>query len=78
MVIVTVIQRNNNLRLPADEVLGPIAEDYILLQVIGLIDHRLLQYVKQLYQLKHENRMLFDIKLKESLRICAKRVGKPL
>ena len=57
-----VIQWNSDTPRVADEVVGPLFEDHILLTVIGLIDPRLPAYIKEYYQLKLGNRRLMDIK----------------
>jgi len=57
-----VIQHNGNRALPADEVVGPLFEDLILLNVLQLIDPRLPRFVKKHYQLKMGERRLTDLK----------------
>ena len=57
-----VIQWNNNNALDADEVVGPLFEDVILMNVLTLIDPRLPRFVKKHYQLKMDDRRLTDIK----------------
>merc|ERR1711867_9809 len=51
---------NNN--LPADEVIGPLFEDVILMKVLQLIDPRLPKFIRKYYQLKLGDRRLMDIK----------------
>ena len=51
-----------NQDLPADEQVGPLFEDLILLNVLTLIDPRLPAYVKEHYRLKLGERRLMDIK----------------
>ena len=57
-----IIHWNEGRAQPADEILGPAAEDHILLTVIKEIDPRLPEYIKTHYQLKLENRRLMDIR----------------
>ena len=47
-----VIQHNNNVAQPADEVLGPCFQDYILYNTIRDIDQRLTKHVQHHYKLK--------------------------
>ena len=49
-------------QLAADEVLGPLFEDHILLCVLQLIDPRLPKFVRKYYQLKLGDKRLMDIK----------------
>ena len=48
--------------LPADEQVGPVTEDLILLNVLTSIDPRLPAYIKEHYHLKLGDRRLMDIK----------------
>ena len=57
-----IIHWNEGRAQAADEVLGPAAEDHILLTVIKEIDPRLPEFIKTHYQLKLENRRLMDIR----------------
>ena len=56
------IQWNGNNELDADEVVGPLFEDVILMNVLNLIDPRLPKFVRKHYQLKMGDRRLMDIK----------------
>ena len=56
------IHWNENIALAADEIIGPLFEDVILLNVIGLIDPRLPQYVKEYYLLKLGDNRHMDIR----------------
>ena len=51
-----------NQQLAADEVIGPLFEDVILMNVLQLIDPRLPKFVRKYYQLKLGDRRLMDIK----------------
>merc|ERR1711867_67122 len=51
-----------NQELPADEVIGPLFEDVILMNVLQLIDPRLPKFIRKYYQLKLGDRRLMDIK----------------
>ena len=58
-----IIRWKNNLALAADEIVGPLFEDHILLTVINLIDTRLPAYVKEHFHKKLGNdRRLMDVK----------------
>ena len=57
-----VIQWNNNRALDADEAVGPLFEDVILMNVLNLIDPRLPKFVRKHYKLKTGDRRLMDIK----------------
>ena len=57
-----IIQWNGNNELDADEVVGPLFEDVILMNVLNLIDPRLPKFVRKHYQLKMGDRRLMDIK----------------
>ena len=57
-----VIQWNNDRALDADEVVGPLFEDVILMNVLNLIDPRLPKFIRKHYQLKMRDRRLMDIK----------------
>ena len=46
----------------ADEAVGPLFEDVILMNVLNLIDPRLPKFVRKHYQLKMGDRRLMDIK----------------
>ena len=56
-----VIHWNQNQALDRDEIIGPLFEDVILLNVINLIDPRLPQFIKEYYQLKLGERRLMDV-----------------
>ena len=47
-----VIHWNNDRELRADEVIGPLFEDVILMNVLQIIDPRLPKFVRKYYQLK--------------------------
>lgn len=49
-------------QLAADEVIGPLFEDVILMNVLLLIDPRLPKFIRKYYQLKLGDRRLMDIK----------------
>ena len=57
-----VIQWNGGNALDADETVGPLFEDVILMNVLNLIDPRLPKFVRKHYQLKMGDRRLMDIK----------------
>ena len=57
-----VIRWNEGIQLQADEVIGPLFEDVILLQAIQMIDPRLPKYIKEFYQLKMGERRLMDLR----------------
>ena len=57
-----VIQWNNNRALEADEVVGPLFKDVILMNLLNLIYPRLPKFVRKHYQLKMGDRRLMDIK----------------
>ena len=52
----------NNQDLTADEVIGPLSEDVILMNVLHLIDPRLPKFIRKYYQLKLGDKRLMDIK----------------
>ena len=52
----------NNQDLNADEVIGPLFEDVILMNVLHLIDPRLPKFIRKYYQLKLGDKRLMDIK----------------
>ena len=56
------IHWNNIDDLPADETIGPLFEDVILMNVLQLIDPRLPKFIRKYYQLKLGDRRLMDIK----------------
>ena len=47
-----VIHWNQNRALPADETIGPLFEDVILMNVLQIIDPRLPKFIQKYYQLK--------------------------
>ena len=57
-----VIHWNQNRALPADEVIGPLFEDVILMNVLQIIDPRLPKFIRKYYQLKLGDRRLMDFK----------------
>ena len=57
-----IIHWNGNNALNADEAVGPLFEDVILMNVLNLIDPRLPKFIRKHYQLKMGERRLMDIK----------------